>query len=216
MATPQPTTVMVRSTPTQIDTIVVDACVTYTDELKNTITDHDVEEGFKFSDHSRPEPDNVSLECYITDNPASREQQARAVASGSATFSPVEGEDPVEQPGYSNSQYLALKALRDDPKLFTVLTRLRTYRNMGIESISTPVTAKDASAIHFTIKCKQIRIVKNKLTRDVVAKDTRAGSSTKLGNQTPRDVTPTPKTQTTMQSVYKGAVGLTSQLGGGG
>jgi hypothetical protein len=182
------TAVIVRK-PTKIDTIVLDASVSETHTLTNTVTYHPVEEGAAVSDHSRPEPDEITLEGLVSNTPLSRDQQTRAIQSGSVTF---QSSAPQENPGRAEDAFRQLKALRDAGTLVSVVTTLRTYGatdedKMAITSISIPRDYRTADAFRFTITLRRVRVVKNKLTRNVVAKDKRVGSKVKKGTETPKD-----------------------------
>ena len=54
------------------DTLVVDACVKEDHALENATTDHPVEEGYNVTDHSRPQPRRLSLECVVSNSPIGR------------------------------------------------------------------------------------------------------------------------------------------------
>lgn len=167
----------------------------------NTITDHPVEVGFNASDHSRPNPDQLQVEIYVSDTPLSIEQMQRAqkFMQQSGVINPYSSEsaptgllnpygvgisDVIAVPGYSRAVRDRLQQYRITGVLLTVSTAIKTYTSMMIESISEQRSAQDAEALHATINFKFIRVVQNQLVRRVVATDTSVGPKTKTGSQT--------------------------------
>lgn len=193
-------TLITRPKPTQIDSIIIDATIVETHTFDSEITDHPVEEGENVSDHSRPKPDRLQLECIVSNSPITREQQRRVINAGSVRFESVSSSPPARgSPGHAENAYRRLLEIRDNGLLIDVVTRLRSYTSMGIESISIPVTARDSDALHFTVQLKHVRIVRNKLTRTTAARDRRVGAKVKTGNQ----VTKAPEKPSS--ALYQGA-----------
>lgn len=191
----QPVAFITRIAPGVIDTIVVDAIKRETHPLKNTITDHPVEEGSPFSDHSRPEADTVTLDCFVSNTPLSAEQRQRIeTALGPYGFSTPSASDAATLTGkpqagitYADLVFAQLLELHRVPRLIVVQTSLRTYVDMGIESSTFTRDSKTANGLEFTITLKAVTIVKNKLTRIVVAKDRRAQPKKKAGAVIPKE-----------------------------
>lgn len=209
--TAQPVILMTRGLGVTVPaaTIAADAVVSETHTRTNTVTDHPVEEGANISDHSRPEPDRVSVELYVSDTPASVEQMQRAQkfmqqAGLGAVLNP-DGESSVAAvPGYSRAVRDRLDGYRLAGQLVTVATAIKLYQSMVIESIAETRTAKEAEAFHATISFKFIRVVQNKLTRRVIAKDPSVQPKVKTGAQTPQtDAVP----QSQLDKGYENAKG---------
>lgn len=108
------------------------------------VTEHPVEQGADIADHARIKADVLSLECYLSDG---------------AT------------PGRSSDLYERLRLLQDTATLITVITTLRTYERMILESLSAPRTAKEAGGLKLNANFKQIELVQNKTTVVTVTKD---------------------------------------------
>lgn len=160
--------------------------------LANTITDHPVEEGFNASDHSRPNPDLVTMDCRISNTPLSSQQATEAVKAGAftvqTTVAAAQAAGAVgATDGYAQGEWAKLKRLRDVGAIVTVSTTMGDYDSMAIESISLPRTAKNYDGVAFSISFKKIRVVQNKLTRGVVSTDKRVGKKKSTGNKTPKD-----------------------------
>jgi hypothetical protein len=192
-------------------TVELDASVTETHSLANTVTDHPVEDGVNVSDHSRPEPDALTIEGIVSNTPFSTSTQTRAVNSGSVTFDTTsEANVPRDQPGYAEEAYRKLRQLRDEGVLCTVVTTLRTYTSMAITSVSVPRDSKTYDALRFSITFKRVVVVKNKLTRTRVSRDSRAGDKTKTGNQATKN---TEVEKSRLAAAVDGAAGKDGFLG---
>ncbi len=127
-----------------------------------TFTSHPVEQGSPVTDHARPEPHIVTLEC-------------------------VASKTPLSGNGYTSADDLVqtLTNLQNTPALIKAVTIGGVYDSMGVENVSRPIDVQSANAARFTLQLRQIKIVRNKFTRVVIAKDPRAqGNKKKGGAQT--------------------------------
>lgn len=183
--TPKLTTFFVYDDSGQVsEQLTIDATPREQHEHANTISDHPVEQGADISDHVRPQPDRVTLDCRLSDTPLSTSQQTRQVRSGAVTVTTTASQSaPRDNPGVSDASYRKLLAWRTSGQVLVVQTKRTRYESMVIEDVSETVEAKTGGGVTFSVKLKVIRIVKNKLTRTVVAKDKRAGSKVKTGTQ---------------------------------
>lgn len=187
--------VRTRIRPVQIgDNIVIDACREETHTLANTITDHPVEQGFNISDHVRPEPDVLTLTCFISNTPLSREQQSRAVREGSVQFetSAQEGRQIGAVGGRGEKAFERLKKLRDEGTLVSIYTNLRNYgvtqtEGMVIQSLTIPRTRENFDGLEFSITFKQVRIVRNRQTTVPRSTDKRVPPKQKQGAKVPKE-----------------------------
>jgi len=173
-------------------TITMHAVVSEQHTLTNTITDHPVETGFNASDHSRPNPDLVTMDCRISNTPLSSGQATEAVKAGAFTIQTTTAAAQAAgaigaTDGYAQGEWAKLRSLRDTGAIVTVATTMGDYDSMAIESLSLPRSAKNYDAIAFSISFKRIRVVQNKLTRGVVSTDKRVGKKKSTGNKTTKD-----------------------------
>lgn len=150
--------------------VEVDSCLDETHQLVSTITDHPVEEGFNVTDHSRPEPDRVTLRCFVSNTPLSLEQASRSVRQGNVDFTTsaaqaarlsVSGVD-----GRGKATFDQLERMRVKGELLKVVTTLRTYaksdsEGMMIESLNIPRTRENYDGLEWTMMLKRVRIVRN-------------------------------------------------------
>ncbi len=156
---------------------LIDCTISENHSLTNTITSHPVEQGANISDHSRPEPESLTLECLVSNTPASTAlmQSIALQTEGGAD------QNPTYVAGYAEGVWQRFTDLHNNPVLLSVTTTLKTYTSMLIESVSAPRTAKDAYALRFSVKLKKIIVVKNKLTAPVKAEKKNAQPEVKKG-----------------------------------
>lgn len=186
-------TVIARPGKVVADNVVITfhAVTDETHSLTNTITDHPVEEGFNISDHSRPNPDQVTFNAVISNTPIDEGQANEAVRSGGFTFQTTQVAAGAigATDGFAQGEWLKLRQLRDNGTLVKVVSTLGDYDSMAIESISIPRNAKKYDAVYFTIGFKRVRVVQNKLTRNIKSTDKRVGSKKHAGAKTTSDAT---------------------------
>jgi hypothetical protein len=174
----------------QIDTIVLDATVSELHTIDSEITEHPVEEGAAVADHHRAKPDVITLEGIISNTPINRGQSRRVASSFGESFETTADQDAIAgQPGYAEQAYLALKDLRDTSKLVSVITPLRTYESMLLQTVTIPRNVKTGDALRFTAVLKQVRLVKNKTTTQTVAAEPKAHKKTSTGKQSAKELT---------------------------
>lgn len=165
--------------------VEIDSIISELHGLSSTVTDHPVEKGANISDHARPEPDMVHLECLITNHPFSQNQQERPIRQGSTT---ITSNQPEEVPDRASVTYEQLKVLRDTSALLTVQTTLRQYDSVVLQSLTAPRDSGTFNALRFTASFKTIRVVQNKFTKAPARKNTPGGSpKQKLGAVTAKE-----------------------------
>jgi hypothetical protein len=172
------------------DVVEVDACIDEAHQFTNTLTDHPVEEGFNITDHSRPDPDVVTLRCFISNTPITPEQQKRTIRSGSATFetNARAGTQLHDVKTRAKTEFDKLIKMRNEGQLIKVATTLKTYESnsaqgMAIQSLQVSRTNKNYDGLEFSVTLKQVRIVRNKQTSQKVNSDKRTGQKKKEGNK---------------------------------
>ncbi len=116
----------------------------------NDVTDFPVEQGANISDHSRPNPDSVTIRALVTGTPF----DLLAIAQPPA-LKARRGKDAWDK----------LHKWRREGKRVVLITSIKAYSDMVIRSISTPRNARNADGVEFTISFRQIRTA-NSLTVD--------------------------------------------------
>lgn len=156
-------TLLYKPTLVRIDSIELDASISESHVGEVEVTEHPVEQGANVTDHVRPKPDTLTIEGFVSNTPLNRAQNKRAVESQGFRLSTTSERDViVGQPGNAETAYTKLRELKDSGTLITVTTKLRTYDNMVIKSLSVPRDAKVGDALKFSATFQRITIVQNK------------------------------------------------------
>jgi len=119
-----------------------DAYLLIDHESRLTITDHPVEEGANITDHSFVEPSALSMEIGMSD----------------VCSSLVDGQF-AQKPTRSISAYDTLKQLQSDRIPIEITTRLKVYKNMLVETITTAEDFKLAHGLRATVMFREIIVV---------------------------------------------------------
>lgn len=188
------------SNPTSIDSLILDCSITESHTGEVEVTDHPVEEGFNVSDHARPKPNTLTITGMISNTPIGLANPAgptgatrKVVARDNGTDAGPPGfqivttnqEDHVRgTPGRAESALSVLRQIKDQGKVITVTTQIYVYTNMIMTNLAVPRDGKTGDVALFTASFKQIKIVKNKTTRKVQAKEPKAQPKAKAGKQT--------------------------------
>jgi len=141
-----------------------------------TITEHPVESGGNITDHSRLDPQELILELGATD---------------AGTYN-----------GRSVQAFQSLKAMQASGIPLTVVTRLQTYTNMLIASLSAPEDYTTMHAVKATATFREIRIV----STATVGVQGRSGEPQKTGSTSggTKQAAPVDNSATKNQSVLAG------------
>lgn len=171
--------------------IEVDSCLDESHQLVSTITDHPVEQGFNVTDHSRPEPDRVSLRCFVSNTPLSIQEVERSIRQGNIDWVTSASQSAALSvtgiAGRGAETFTQLEKMRLTGALLTVVTTLKTYAasdtdGMLIESITIPRSRQNYDGLEFTVNLKQVSIVTNRSTRSTNT-DKRARKKKKDGQK---------------------------------
>lgn len=156
-------TLIYQPTQAKIDTIELDAAISESHTGEVEVTEHPVEQGANVSDHARRKPETLSIEGVVSNTPISRKQNKRAIQSQGKQFTTTAEADTVQgQPGMAESAYTKLLFLKDNAKLITVVTKLRTYSNMVLKHLNVPRDARTGEVLRFTAQFLEIKIVQNR------------------------------------------------------
>jgi hypothetical protein len=135
------------TTPT-LGAVELDATMTETHSGDVEVTEHPVERGANIADHFRTKPVQVSLEGLVSNTPVG--VNARDAIGNQA----ARGEG-----GKAEIAYERLLSMRDSSELVTITTRLRTYTNMKLVSLSVPRDRGTGDALRFSATFREIVIV---------------------------------------------------------
>lgn len=142
---------------------------------KLTMTQHPVEKGADISDHAFIEPSEVGMEVAMSD-----------VSSGD---------------GKSAAAFRKLLALQSSLDPLTVVTRLKTYRNMMIESVSSPDDYSTMFGMKATILFREMKLV----TTSTVKVSSSASSDPQKSGETNKGTSQPQSGSSTNQSVLSQA-----------
>lgn len=165
MAAPQRTKFLVLdANGNTINTITLDASVRENHVISNEITDHAVEKGANISDHTRPKPDRLTMDCIISNATVSQDNQ-----------------NPF---GMDVAVWEELHGYAGTGTMFSIVTTLRRYDDMMLETCSNLRDAQHGDCLSFAVEWKHITFVENQLTTVKKTNDNRGKAKVKTGSQT--------------------------------
>lgn len=181
---------------TNIGGLFFDAVVHVDTEESLTITSHPVQNGANISDHAYREPTRITMEIKMSDVMASR-------VPGQFTGAYTK----------SVSAYRRLLDLQRSRIPCSVLTRLGSYQNMLIESISAPDDPGMLHGLSCSVSLREV-LVANVAVAKVSARQWTTGAANKRGEVQPKPVYRTTARELEIQG--RGWFGWWSHGGGGG
>lgn len=183
----------------KIGEIVLDASISEQHSSTSEVPEHPVEKGAAFTDHVREKPDQLTIEGLISNHPLTETQAARGKDA-------VGGETPTYRPGYEKEVDGRIREMKRSAQVLTVVTGLRTYEDMVIESYNVPRDSRSGEALRFTMVLRRVVVVQSKVTVLVVAREPKANGKVRSGKKATK-ATPDP---TAKKSI---AYGLVEKLG---
>lgn len=168
------------------------------------ITQHPVEEGYDATDNSRPRPPAIQAECFVTNTPLSA---ADTVRIGGPNDGKVH-----EVPDYADRVLAQLIDIQNTGTLVTVITTRGSFPSMMITNVTVNTDTKTFNGLKFSIAFSYFRVVKNKLTRNVITKDHRPPAKVNKGAVVPEQ-TPAAKRKSALKSIGKFVDNLKSKAG---
>jgi len=177
-------------TKSQIAFLKLDASISETHKKTAKVTENEIEDGSTVSDHVKLAPQELTMECIVSDTPIS-------ILGLGVSTDDVLGAANSFLDGKKNSFEGLAKNERRTPKEaweylnnlindrtpFSVVTALQRYEDMILVSLSAPRTAKNGKDLLFTAELKEIRIVKSStvLIPAFKLKDPNSSASSKAG-----------------------------------
>lgn len=152
---------MSKIEPVSIDGIEVDALISSTENYTNDIPQYPVESGFEVSDTIIVKPLVLELTVFVSNTPVTHLQRF-----GGASKCRTRVDDVVSQ----------LAAMRAERKLVTITTNDKTYKNMGIESMSVTKSTEFGYARQIPLSFKEV-IITSTETVSVPAEYGKGGST---------------------------------------
>lgn len=174
-----------------IGSIQLDASVSEIHSSQADITEFPVEDGSNITDHINKKPDVVQIEGIVSNTPIK-------------SFTDFFGAAPIKSlsnslNGISNdlakTAYEQLLEIVEGNELITIITSLRTYENMAIESFSVNRDSSRSDSLHFTAVAREITLVQtaeSSLLASVTPQELRGQPNKKTGNKATKALPATP------------------------
>ena len=138
-----------------IGSVEIDASVSEIHSSSADITEFPVEDGSLITDHINKKPDVVQIEGYVSNTPI----KSLTDIFGLATFNSLGNLAQGISNDLAKKSYDKLLEIVEGNELITIVTTLRTYENMAIESFIVNRSASDGDSLHFTAIARQITLV---------------------------------------------------------
>jgi hypothetical protein len=180
----------------KVGDLYIDAIIDETINLKNTITKVPIETGSSITDHVFKEQVEVKMVGYITDTPIKffgifeTPLQKNSLSSMLDTARSLVDFTNTKTP--TRQAYFLLEKMRNEAIPISVITELKSFKNMMIANIEVPKTPDTRGLLKFTIDLVQVQFASvantslnsNELNRSLNGK-------TQFGIQTKDDTDPT-------------------------
>ena len=140
-----------------VGAIELDASLQENHTSTNEVTRFPVEKGVDIADHVRRQPESVTIRGLVTDHPIT-----------------YRGLLVVEE-DRSGEAYQKVLAMLDEAQLITVVTTLREYENMVVESLNVPRNASLGSAVELNLTLVEVKTVEVIVAEGTVDKGTQVG-----------------------------------------
>lgn len=137
------------TTPEVEPIFALDVSLNENHSLQSDITDHPVETGSDITDNIRNRPRVLTIQGMVTDTP-----------SGILALAIVPGlVDRFATVPRSIEIFQEIERNWVNKKIFDVVTGLKVYQNMAVQSVTIPRSAQFARGLEFNIQLKQIEFV---------------------------------------------------------
>lgn len=173
----------------RIGTYTIDVFVSEQHSIENEITDYPVESGSDITDNVRKKPRTVTIEGLVSDTPVGDIAALRQTTSANTDldsittpFGTVTGQNPALDYLPSLECLAYLESLSDAGEPFSLITTIKTYPQVLLESLAVAVNEETGAALSFNAVFKILRLVTNARTTVRVAAPSNAGQ-VKQGNK---------------------------------
>lgn len=139
-----------KNTDFSISSIVMDALIEETHNRTAVITENPVEDGSVFNDHIANDPVSVSIVGWITNTPVGFFRNLNNIINPSDRVSTI----------FDDLNFLYQEGIP-----FQLVTNLKVYEDMGIQSLTIPKDVDSGNAFEFTMECKKIVKVSRESTQ---------------------------------------------------
>jgi hypothetical protein len=146
-----------------LESLTLDASISESHQGRVTTTSHPVEQGVKITDHKYREPDTLTMEGIISNDP----MPDPATVPTQDTFTTPNGGTlqysyrSTYQAGLQSQAYQVLLDLLDSPNLLSIVTAIRSYSNFVLTNLDVPRSQETVDALRFTATFTEVRVVQN-------------------------------------------------------
>jgi hypothetical protein len=137
--------------------VELDASLTENHTSRNEVTRFPVEKGVDTTDHVRRQPDSVTIRGVVSDHPIT-------FGGGGANSRSAEA-------------YQDVLTMLNEAQLINVVTTLREYDNMVIESLSVPRNPRRGNTVEFNLTLTEIKTVEVQVAEGTIDKGTQIGTA---------------------------------------
>lgn len=185
----------------KVGILQLDATLSESHQYDNEISEFPVESGSNISDHIKQNPERITINGFITNTPV---EVITENVSNVIQTSPGEAEvRSSERTGTSNRVELAQDALlrisgrkiqgaNQEPEIIDIITGLRVYTGMAMESLEIPRDASTGQTLRFTATFIKILTVESEtvlIPNAIPAIVDKAQSKVDKGKQTVQEPT---------------------------
>lgn len=184
-----------------IGSLELDASVSEIHSSKADVTEFPVEDGSIITDHINKRPDVVQIEGYVSNTPI----KAFTDFFGAAPLKSLSNSLAGISNDLAKTGYDRLLEIVEGNELITIVTTLRTYQNMALESFSVNRSASDGDVLHFTAVAREINLIQTAesvFTPEPVEK--RGENNKKVGNKPAKDNTSPDNQSSLFRFIQKG------------
>ena len=146
-----------------LNVLTLDCTVSEGHEKSATVTDHPVEEGSDISDNYRLNPDFVTINGIVSDNPvlalaSIRAQSALRTPEGASALRIKEDGTQAKDVKATRSEeaYAFVERLMEQKRLVRASTNLKDYKNMAITNLRVPKDVQVATILDATFELREI------------------------------------------------------------
>lgn len=133
----------------QISSIKIDTFLSEDHSYSSSVTTSPIEDGAFVNDHIIKDPFTLSINGYVSNMATIGVGPIDQVIAGVSVFSGKNKAKDAES---------ELVRLRNDKEIFTIVTGLRSYKNMVITNVSFPRSSTTGSGLEFNATFQQIEI----------------------------------------------------------
>lgn len=189
----------------RIADMTLDCVLSESHKAEVEVTSHPVEKGADITDHARQKPREVTITAIISETPVTLSQQRRVIKSDGTRIETLVAQPiPLNSDQYVGAALAKLDRLLATKELVTLVTALRSYKDMMLTSLTIPKDPKTGMALNFTAVFREIRFAVIRTTEAQTKVVKTANKKVNLGKQVGK---PKPEANRSIWSSLNNATG---------